>query len=233
MATGWTCPFCNGYATIRSGDFETGKEYLEIDNADGLRMLKWDFIVCPNPECRGFSLSLCLYAAEPDAAGRTAVIGEMIQEWSLIPSSKAKTFPSYVPKPIIDDYNEACLIVDLSPKASATLSRRCLQGMIRDFFGIQKSRLKDEIDELKGKVEPEIWDAIQSVRTVGNIGAHMEKDINVIVDVDPKEAELLIELIELLIKECYIARENRKKRLEEIRKLGESKDKARKGQPPS
>jgi len=105
--------------------------------------------------------------------------------------------------------------------------------MIRDFFGIQKSRLKDEIDELKGKVEPEIWDAIQSVRTVGNIGAHMEKDINVIVDVDPKEAELLIELIELLIKECYIARENRKKRLEEIRKLGESKDKARKGQPPS
>ena len=31
---------------------------------------------------------------------------------------------------LMDDYEEACAIVNLSPKASATLSRRCLQGMI-------------------------------------------------------------------------------------------------------
>ena len=37
-----------------------------------------------------------------------------------------------------------------------------------------------------------------AVRKVGNIGAHMEKDINVIVDVDPDEAQHLIGLITFL-----------------------------------
>ena len=38
----------------------------------------------------------------------------------------------------------------------------------------------------------------------------MEKDINVIVDVDPNQAELLVET---LIREWYIAREERQKRM--------------------
>ena len=231
MLTGWTCPYCNGLATIREGDYEHGQGYLRIDNAKGHKVLVWNFIVCPNPDCQMFTLSIALHDAEFNTNGYLSKTGKMIEQWNLIPPSKAKTFPSYVPKPIIDDYNEACLIMDLSPKASATLSRRCLQGIIRDFFGIQKSRLIDEINELKGKVQPEVWEAIESVRTIGNIGAHMEKDINVIVDIDHNEAELLIGLIELLMREWYIAREERKKRLEDIKKLGESKDQARKVQP--
>jgi hypothetical protein len=46
--------------------------------------------------------------------------------------------PDYIPEQIKDDYYEACSILNLSPKASATLARRCLQGMIRDFWGITK-----------------------------------------------------------------------------------------------
>jgi hypothetical protein len=72
-----------------------------------------------------------MFAVKTLGNGATQV-DERVQTWSLIPSSSAKTFPNYVPKVILDDYNEACLIRDLSPKASATLSRRCLQGMIRD-----------------------------------------------------------------------------------------------------
>jgi len=34
-------------------------------------------------------------------------------------------------------------------------------------------------------MEPELFEAIHGVRKVGNIGAHMEADTNVIVDVDP------------------------------------------------
>jgi hypothetical protein len=33
-------------------------------------------------------------------------------------------------------------------------------------------------------------DAIDHVRKIGNIGAHMEADINVIVEVEPKEAQI-------------------------------------------
>jgi hypothetical protein len=119
------------------------------------------------------------------------------------------------------------MIRDLSPKASATLSRRCLQGMIRDFWGIKKARLTDEIEAIEDKVDADTWAAIDAVRTVGNIGAHMEKDINVIVDVDPHEAQLLIGMIEMLIKDWYVMRQERKERLAAIVQMKDAKNFAR------
>ena len=149
------------------------------------------------------SLYAALFATKLEAnvamRSRVYVDGEKLNEWQLIPTSKAKIFPDYVPKPIIDNYTEACQICELSPKASATLSRRCLQGIIRDFWGVKGRNLADEINQIKDKVDPLIWEAIDSVRKIGNIGAHMEKDINLVIDVEPKEAVALIELIETLI----------------------------------
>jgi hypothetical protein len=154
------------------------------------------------------------------------VEGSEINNWSLIPQSEAKVFPGYIPKTIISDYNEACAIVRLSPKASATLSRRCLQGIVRDYWGVRvkSGRLKDEIDEIKDKTDPATWDAIDAVRKVGNVGAHMEKDINLVIDVEPEEASLLINLIEILLKDWYITREERKQRLTSIKVMAEEKE---------
>jgi hypothetical protein len=42
----------------------------------------------------------------------------------------------------------------------------------------------------------------------------MEADINVIVDVEPKEAKLLIGLIETLVDEWYVVRHDRQSRSE-------------------
>ncbi len=150
--------------------------------------------------------------------------GSLIQSWQLLPESEAKVLPDYIPQSIQQDYYEACRIRDLSPKASATLARRCLQGMIRDFWGITKAKLKDEINELEDKVDSDIWTSIDAVRSVGNIGAHMEKDINIIIDVDPGEAQLLIGLIEQLVDDWYVARESRRKRTEELKKLAAAKE---------
>jgi hypothetical protein len=154
-------------------------------------------------------------------------VGKHLETWNLIPPSNAKVFPDYVPKAIRDDYVEACKIRDLSPKASATLSRRCLQGMIRDFWGIVKPRLIDEIEALKEKTDALTWEAIDSTRKIGNVGAHMEKDINLIVDVDANEANLLIWLIELLVKDWYITRQERQERLLAIVKAKDAKDAAK------
>ncbi|MDI2112227.1 DUF4145 domain-containing protein [Commensalibacter nepenthis] len=110
---------------------------------------------------------------------------KLIQQWSLLPDGLAKTFPDYIPKVILDDYKEACLIKDKSPKASATLSGRCLQGMIRDFWKVEAPNLYQEINQIKDKIDSDLYDAIDVSRQIGNIGAHMEKDINVIIDVDP------------------------------------------------
>jgi Domain of unknown function (DUF4145) len=99
--------------------------------------------------------------------------------------------------------------------------------MIRDFWGIKKARLFDEVEALKDLVDPLTWKAIDAVRSVGNIGAHMEKDINLVVDVEPGEAAKLVGLIELLIRDWYITRREREERLTEIVALGEAKAQAR------
>lgn len=227
----WTCPFCERHATITSESINESTTTLEIKNADGIRVLVLKFIVCPNPKCKKFTLlaSLCEIIE-----GRDGYLpGKVLKIWRLIPPSKAKSFPSYIPKAILNDYEEACLICDLSPKASATLSRRCLQGIIRDFWNVEKDNLKKEIEAIKDKVDPLTWDAIDSVRRVGNIGAHMEKDINLIVDVEPKEASLLIGLIETLLKDWYINREERKRNLEEIKKIADKKAQIKKDKGPN
>ena len=223
----WTCPFCNQPVTITASDVFSNRGILEIKNREGDQMLTYRFIVCPNPECERFSLEVSLgrgifrshsgwYQAPP------------IRTWQLIPQSKAQSFPDYIPKAILDDYNEACLIKDLSPKASAALARRCLQGIIRDFWQVKPAHLANEIEQIKDKVDPTTWQAIGAVRSVGNIGAHMEEDVNLIIDVEPNEAEVLIGLIEILLKDWYIAREQKKAHLAAVVKLAEEKEAARK-----
>lgn len=226
----WTCPFCDRRTTVTPHDRTSGSAGLGIENAHGPRVGSVSFIVCPNPECKEFVLAASLHEGYRVSSG--VVRDKLLSYWSLVPPSNAKVFPDHVPQPIRDDYTEACLIRNLSPKASATLSRRCLQGMIRDFWEIKKNRLVDEINELQNKVDPLVWDAIDATRSVGNIGAHMEKDINIIVEVEPGEADQLIKLIELLVKEWYVNRHEREQSLRAIVKTAEAKKQA-KNSPPS
>jgi hypothetical protein len=197
---------------------------LTIETSDGCRYFNPLLIVCPNPRCKKFTLNLVMKEYQYHDSARSWVAGKVLQEWSLIPPSQAKVFPEYIPKQIRDDYLEACLIKKLSPKASATLSRRCLQGMIRDFWGIKKDRLVEEIAALQGKTDELTWQAIDSVRKIGNIGAHMEKDIDLIVDVDPNEAQKLIDLIEFLMKDWYITRHQREESLKGIVAIKDAKE---------
>jgi hypothetical protein len=197
-------------------------------------------IACSNPECGEVNLTAQLIRLTQSAGhvnqwhnlATTNYKSVILKEFQLHPESFAKPQPAYIPIVLRRDYFEACAIRDKSPKASATLARRCLQGMIRDFCGISKARLIDEIRALRKAVDEgaapagvtsETVDAIDSVREVGNIGAHMEKDINVIVDVDPDEAQILIELIELLFEDWYVARNARQQRLARVTALSAAK----------
>jgi len=231
----WSCPYCNQATTITEVNFGSDKYEFDLGNKDGILALTTTVVACPNPGCREYQMRAKLFKTErtPSAGGSyynkpITAIGE----WTLRPKSGARPFPAYIPKPILDDYNEACLIVNDSPKASATLSRRCLQGMIRNFWGISKARLIDEIAELKDKIDPTTWDAIDAVRSIGNIGAHMEKDINLIVDVDPEEARQLIGLIEFLLKDWYVGRYEREEHKKRVIALAAAKSAVKKAPPP-
>lgn len=144
------------------------------------------------------------------------------------PISLAKAYPDYIPLTIRSDYEEAHAILNLSPKASATLSRRCLQGMIRDFWEISKARLVDEIDSLKDLVDPSTKKVLDALRKLGNIGAHPEKDVNLIVDIEPNEARKLLKFIELLMQKWYIERHDNEQLLQDILDLDKDKQNQRK-----
>jgi hypothetical protein len=222
----YTCPYCNQPTTITGPNTDSRWEQIRIaashiKEKDKLGIF-YEAIACPNTKCKQLSLIIKLTETLRDEYNNEK-IGKTRQFWQLLPDSAAKPQPDYIPTAIVNDYDEACRIRDLSPKASATLARRCLQGMIRDFWGIKKARLVEEIAELEDKVSPEVWSSVDAVRSVGNIGAHMEKDVNIIVDIEPGEADLLIKLIEDLFDDWYVTRHNRQERQRQIQALAKSK----------
>ena len=124
-----------------------------------------------------------------------------------------------IPKHVIEDYEEACKIKNLSPKAAATLARRCLQSMIRDFVSVSGKNLYDEITAIKDKIDPIVWEAIRKIREYGNIGAHTKKNTSEIIEIKEDEAGRLVWLIEFLIEKWYIQKYNENKRLREVKSL--------------
>lgn len=222
----YICPFCS---VAMADDFNTHRTYFPCfetpNSSSGFKTtdsnpyiastIQIDFYKCPN--CKEYSIT---------AKG----IGNSVSHHTtyIHPLSSAKKFPDYIPLAIRNDYEEAAAIVHLSPKSSATLLRRCLQGMIRDFWKIDKQNLSKAIDELKFKVSPQQWQVIDGIRRIGNIGAHMEKDINLIIDIEPDEAKKLIQLIELLIEQWYINRHEQEMLYNDILNIDKEKQKLRK-----
>lgn len=221
---GFTCPFCTKtMVDNRDTHQQRFPSFDREDDSDGARTeagydqdtIIIDFYRCP--DCGESSIRL------------TGVGFQVVDSNTWFrPNSMAKQFPDYIPEGIRNDYQEACAIVNTSPKASATLSRRCLQGMIRDYWGVSgKPNLYQEIESIKDKVQPTQWKVIHAVRNLGNIGAHMQRDINVIIDIDPGEAEKLIQLIELLMNDWYIRRHEQEQLFDDIAAIDESKQEQR------
>lgn len=111
-----------------------------------------------------------------------------------------------IPDELKNDYIEASKVLQLSPKASATLSRRCLQGILRD-QGINKRTLSQEIDEViaNGNLPNALRDNVDAIRNVGNFAAHPSKDkvTGEIAEVENGEAEWNLEVIEGLFDFYY------------------------------
>jgi len=104
-----------------------------------------------------------------------------------------------VPKVLAEDYNEACLVLADSAKASAALSRRCLQTLLREHAKVKPQNLNKEIDEVLASktLPPHLANDVHAIRAVGNFAAHPTKDVATgeIVDVEPGEAEWLLDLL--------------------------------------
>jgi len=89
--------------------------------------------------------------------------------------------PSAAPKPtddmpdkVRDDFNEARLIVDDSPKAAAALLRLAMEKLVQDLTGNEDQSLYAGIGELveEERIDERIQKALDSVRVTGNDYVH-------------------------------------------------------------
>ena len=222
--SGFQCPYCSMIMAISADT--TSTQYPSFLSCTGYRQqslgirefddscLRITFHRCPH--CGHFSIS---------ASG----VGNAVKDIhvQIKPTSNAKHFPEYIPISLRQDYEEAYAIVSLSQTATYNQSRCRLQGMIRDFWNIKEPNLAKAITQLEGKIPVQQWKVIDGVRRIGNIGAHMEKDINLIVDIDPSEAEKLLKLIEHLFEQWYINRHEEECLYNDIVDIDESKQSSR------
>ena len=238
MAFNWTCPHCDRDQAVADSHHHQQVIHLGLPRLpEGRQGYQALAIQCANADCEKLSFAFRLGQIKivrdnwvPDLSVPPLYAGR------LYPAPTGKMQPDYIPVAIREDYSEACAIKELSPKSSATLARRALQGMIRNFCGISRGTLNAEIKALEAAIDDgtapravsvESVQAIDHVRRVGNIGAHMERDINEIINVDPGEAQALIELVELLMREWYVDRHLRQERLAAVAAIRAEKDQAK------
>ena len=230
----WQCPYCGHFQILSEGkNLKTKDEFQEIVQISEHEKICFRVvsIACLNEQCKKLSLEFFL-RKNNTVHDLSYYFTKKVQTWRLLPDSIAKPQPDYIPKAIKKDYEEACKIAHLSPNASAVLARRCLQSMIRDFCKIKKSTLHSEIEELKMKVKErnisdvteESIQSIDSIRKMGNIGAHMEQPTGILINIEPEEATLLIQLIETLFKDWYVTRQERQQRLKNIQAITTKKE---------
>lgn len=147
------------------------------------------------------------------------------------PGPHPRRIPEEVTGDYAQDFREASIVLQFSPKASAALSRRLVQHVIREKAGIRKGNLNDEIDELiaQDKLPADLANDLDMIRRVGNFAAHPIKSTSTgeVVGVEPGEAEALLDLLEELLDYYFVRPARRAAKRDQLNaKLAEA------GKPP-
>lgn len=126
---------------------------------------------------------------------------EVVSSYYVRPKSSVRPHPDpEVPAEYANDYVEAATVLSDSPKASAALSRRCLQHLLREKAGVKKADLFKEIEEIiNSKTLPShLSETIDAIRNIGNFAAHPIKSSSTgeILPVEQGEAEWTLDVLD-------------------------------------
>ncbi len=164
----------------------------------------WQFESTNCPECEKIIIQLVKLETVAGHATLTETSRRTVQPRA----TNRPPCPPQVPAAIRTDYLEACLVLDDSPKASAALSRRALQHILREAAKVKSGNLADEIDEVlaSNKLQSAISESLDAVRHIGNFAAHPTKSKNTgeVIDVVPGEAEWNLDVVESLFDVYYV-----------------------------
>jgi hypothetical protein len=177
----------------------------------------WSVLTAECPACKRLTIHL-LHGTAENRGGLT-----ITDKWLVRPKGALRPPPSpEVPKNLSDDYVEACLVLPDSPKASAALSRRCLQHLLRDTVRVKHGNLCNEIQEVldSGKLPSQLAESIDAIRNIGNFAAHPMKSQSTgeVLPVEPGEADWNLDVLEGLFDFYFVQPALLKKKKEELNK---------------
>ena len=193
------CPHCG---IVFHTDQDTwGDDYFTIQNSAGTDLL--------------VSGTTCPACKEPVVilADEIILTEESTSEKKIIypPDSRPPNVSDAVPPELKADYVEAYMVLPVSSKASATLSRRVLQTMLTK-QGYCMRNLYDQIQavvaekDLEKVLPSQLRDVVDAVRSFGNFSTHPMNDVTTlqIIEVQPEEAAWCLEIIEALFDHYYV-----------------------------
>lgn len=184
------------------------------------------------PACKKFVMQLYAKSVTRFVDG-SCYAGAEIKRYFIRPQASVRPNPPpEVPSEFALDYIEAAIVLSNSPKASAALSRRCLQHILREKAGVKHSDLAREIDQVitSGQLPSHLAGAIDAIRNIGNFAAHPIKSTNSgeILPVELGEAEWTLDVLDGLFDFYFVQPEIlRKKKAALDAKLASAK------KPPS
>ncbi|MFO1459337.1 MAG: DUF4145 domain-containing protein [Verrucomicrobiota bacterium] len=167
-------------------------------------------------------LIIRLFSAEQYYSNINTFSGEKLTYLIRPKISGRSPVPKEVPKEYADDYTEACLVLGDSAKASAALSRRCLQHVLRGEAQVKHQDLAREIQEVlnRNMLPSHIADSLDAVRNIGNFAAHPMKSqaTGEVVPVEPGEAEWTLDTLEELFDFYFVSPARTKARRDALNK---------------
>jgi hypothetical protein len=195
-----TVQFLNGKSNFMGGKFN---EVSIFDQDDSKNQI--DIYVSTCPQCSKSIIAAEIGRSIWDTQSNKNNF-EIDMEFIVWPRQITRAIPKEVPKHIVENYNEAASVLSISPKASAALSRRCLQALLREAGDANQKNLVDQIEYVKPQLPIYIAENIDSVRNIGNFAAHPTKNTDSceIVDVEPGEAEWNLDVLDLLFDIYYV-----------------------------
>lgn len=145
------------------------------------------------------------------------------------PFAANRALPPEVPSHTKKDYVEAAEVLTISETASAALSRRCLQTVLKEAGGAKKKDLSDQIEEVIPLLPTTLGESVDHIRVIGNFASHPIKSqaSGQIMDVESGEAEWNLDVLDMLFDFYYVLPAKAKEKREAVnRKLKEA------GKPP-
>ena len=133
----------------------------------------------------------------------------LLSQYYAVPQRPTREKMIGIPEKYARLYQDASDVLEISPRASAALSRACLQLLLREYGGVEPSSLVKEIDQVlaSNSLPVRLAQTINAIRQMGNYAVHPDKrnKLGETVDIDEGEAEWGLEILKDLF-EHYITK---------------------------